>query len=253
MKLPPYSDKQEEIIKLLYQFRYLLVNQFLKLFNQSDRKWIQELLDNLVDKKYIAQIKDKEIADGYIYCLDTRAGHILKIKDDTDEKVLGRLHKEKTNGAPFIKKQIFICAIYLYFLSQKTKRQELSFFTSQELRGHNDFPEPLPSAYIELVERKETNRYFLEYFDEYTIHKVVRDRVQYYLNYRQGGNWQSNTDESFPTVIFVLPTEKFKKHIQYYSNAIFEKNLGDDIDLYLTTKQEIKTGQVNWDEVKKEE
>jgi len=249
MTLPPYSDQQREIINLLYQFRYLLVRQLMKLLNHKDPRRIQEWLTNLVKSGYVAKIKVDE-KRYFIYCLDTKARHILKTDEEKDPAVLGRLHKEKKNDLPFIQKQIFICDIYLYFLSKKTKKQELNFFTSQELRGHKDFPEPLPSAYIELIEGKETNRYFLEYFDEYTIHKVVRNRVQYYLDYCQGGNWQSNTNEPFPMVIFVLPTEKFKKHIQYYSKAVFEKNLSDDIDLYLITKQQIITGKINWGEAK---
>lgn len=251
MNLPPITDQQEKILNLLYQFRYLIVKQFMKLLNHKDPRRIYEWLDDLVKNKYLAVIKNDEISDSRVYCLDTRAGHILKKDEDIDIQVLGRLYKEKKNEAPFIKEQLFICDIFLYYLSKKTRKQILNFFTSQELRGQKDFPEPLPSAYIELIEGKETDRYFLEYFDEYTIHKVVRNRVQYYLDYRQGGDWESNTDEPFPMVIFVLPTEKFKKHIQYYSKAIFEKNLSEDIDLYFITKQEFKTGKINWDGVKK--
>ncbi len=246
MTLPPYSDQQETIINLLYQFRYLLVRQLMKLLNHKDPRRIQEWLTDLVKSGYLAKIKVDE-KRYFIYCLDTKARYILKTDKDKDPTVLGRLHKEKKKDLPFIQEQTFICDIFLYFLSKKTKKQELNFFTSQELRGHKDFPEPLPSAYIELIEGKETSRYFLEYFDEYTIHKVVRNRVQYYLDYCQDGNWQSNTSEPFPMVIFVLPTEKFKKHIQYYSTAVFDKNLSEDIELHLTTKNEIKTGNVNWD------
>lgn len=253
MKLPPYSPKQKNIINLLYNFRYLLVNQFLKLFNQSDRKWVQELLSDLVRKRYIAKIFDKEIADGIVYCLDTRAGYVLKDREDVDEQVLGRLYKEKKNEPPFIKRHLFICEIFLFFLSQKTKKQQLNFFTSQELRRNEGFPEPRPSAYIELIEGKETTRYFLEYFDEYSIHKSVRNRVQYYLDYCQGGDWQANADgEDFPLIVFVLPGEKFKRHVQYYTEAILKNSL-TDIDLFLTTKWEIRNGQVKWDRVKTEE
>lgn len=253
MNLPPTTSQQEQIINYLFQFRYLLVNQFIKLFGHSDKKWIQELLTDLLGNKYIAVIKNEEISKGYVYCLDTRAGHILKKDQDIDKQVLGRLYKEKTNEPPFIKKLLFIVNVYLYFLFQKGKNQELNFFTEQELRGYNHIPCPKPSAYIEQIEGEETSRFFLEYIDEYTPHITTRERVQYYLEYCQGGDWQANTDVPFPSVLFVLPTEKYKKHIQIYSKAVFEKNLGDDIDLYLTTQQEIKDGKVIWDQVKVEE
>lgn len=253
MQLPPYTDQQEQTISYLYQFRYLLVNQFIKLFGHNDKKRIQIFLNDLVSKKYIAKIINEEIARGYVYCLDTKAGHILKKDEDVDNSVLGRLYKEKDKEVPFIKKLLFIASIYLYFLSQKEKKSELNFFTSQELRGYEYFPDPKPSAYIEQVEGKETSRYFLEYFDEYSLPFVARERIQYYLEYSKNGDWQANTDNApFPSVLFVLPTEKFKKHIQYYSKAVFEKNIGDDIDLFLATKSEIKTGQINWKDVTEE-
>ena len=86
MKLPPYTNQQQEIISYLYQFRYLVINQLIKLFGHNDKKWIQQLLNDLVRSKYIAQIKNEEIAKGYVYCLDTRSRHILKKDENTDEK-----------------------------------------------------------------------------------------------------------------------------------------------------------------------
>lgn len=254
MNLPPTTDQQEKIINYLYPYRYLLINQFQKLFGHSDKKRLQLALNDLVKNKYIAQIINEEIAKGYVYCLDQRAGHILKKDEDIDKTFLGRLYKEKSKEVPFIKKLLFIVDIHLYFLSQKQKGEELNFFTAQELSSYDYFPDPKPSAYIEVIDKKETNRYFLEYFDEYSLPIFARKKIQYYLDYSQNGDWQANTDNApFPTVLFVVPTYKFKKHIQYYAKAIFEKNLDDDIDLFLTTKNEIKTGQVNWEGIETEE
>lgn len=254
MKIPPYTKQHEDIIYYLYQFRYLLVNQLIKLFGHNDKKWIQQLLNYLVGKRFIAQIKNEEISKGFVYCLDTKAGHILKKGDGIDKAFLDRLYKEKKKEAPFIKEQLFIADIYLFFFGKKEKGQELNFFTKQELGSYKYFPDPLPSAYIEEIDGADTNRYFLDYFDEYTPHKVITERVIYYLDYCRSGDWQVNTDNaSFPSVLFVLPSEKRKYHIKKYSQAILAKNLGDDIDLFLTTRNEIKTGEVNWEEIKPEE
>lgn len=250
MKLLTTTNQQEQIINYLFQFRYLLVKQFMKLLNHKEPRRIQEWLNDLVKEKYLAKIINEEIAKGYVYCLDQRAGHILKKDDAIDKDVLGRLYKEKDKEAPFIERHLFIADIFLHFLSEQQKNEGLNFFTAQELRSYDYFPDPLPSAYIEVIDKKEANRYFLEYFDNYSLPINGRNKVQLYLDYCQSGDWQANTDGApFPTVLFVVPNYKFKKHIQVYSQAVFEKNLGDDIDLYLTTKQEIKTGQVNWDGV----
>ena len=246
----PTTEQQNQIILYLYQFRYLIVSQLLKLLNHKDPRRIQEWLNDLLKRKYIAQIKNEEISMGFIYCLDTKARSILKKDEDISASVLGRLYKEKQKDAIFIKRHLFIAQIHLYFLSQKEEGQELNFFTAQELRGFEDFPELLPSAYIEVADKKETTRYFLDYFDEYTPAFVIRKRVKFYIQYLNI-DWQAKIDNvPPPSILFVLPTEKMKKHIQIYTREVFKKNLADDIELFLTTKSEIKTGQVKWEEVK---
>ena len=247
------TEQQEQIIIYLYQFRYLIIKQLMKLLNHKDEKRIQEWLNDLVKRKFIAQIKNEEISPGYVYCLDTKARSVLKEEENIDSTVLGRLYKEKQKETPFVKYHLFLAVIHLYFLSQKEKGQELNFFTAQELKGFEYFPDPLPSAYIEEVVKKETTRYFLDYFDEYTPPFAIRRRVKLYMEYLKSGNWEANTDNApFPSILFVLSSEKLKRHIQIYTRELLKKNLGDDIELFLTIKSEIKTGQVNWVEVKTE-
>ena len=54
-------------------------------------------------------------------------------------------------------------------------------------------------------------------------------------------------------ILFILPSDKRKYHIKMFSQAVLTKNLGDDIALFLTTRNEIKAGEVNWEEIKPEE
>ena len=97
----PYTNQQRKITSLLYQFRYLIVKQLMKLLNHKDPRRIQAWLIDLVKKGYLAKIEveDKRY---FIYCLDTKARQILKANEDTDSAVLKRLHKEKKNDFPFI-------------------------------------------------------------------------------------------------------------------------------------------------------
>src|SRR5438270_115576 len=94
MNLPSYKPQQEDIINYLYQYRYLFVNHFQKLFGHSDKKRIQEYLTDLVEKKYLAKIVNEDISKAHVYCLDTRAGHILK-KDKDNQKSFFRIWKNQ--------------------------------------------------------------------------------------------------------------------------------------------------------------
>ncbi len=57
MTSKPITSQQEQIINLLYQFRYLLVKQLMKLLSHKDSRRIREWLHDLVKKKYLTQIK----------------------------------------------------------------------------------------------------------------------------------------------------------------------------------------------------
>lgn len=248
------TDKQKKLLFLLYSFRYLTIIQFQKILNHKDPHRIKEWLKDLKNKKCVAVIQDKsDPTKPFIYCLDTKARYILNEDENCDETILGRLYKEKNNKGKFVNKNLFIVDIYLFFLSQQEKNSELNFFTQNDLEGYSYFPEELPSAYIAVEENKETTRYLLEYFDEYTPPFVLRNKVKAYIKYAEDGTWEANTENSpFPTILFVCPTENLKKHILMYAKAKLEKSF-TDIDLFVTTKSVLSSAKPNqhvWKEVK---
>ena len=163
MNIPPVTNKQNQIIPLLYKFRFLTVSHFQKLLNHKDPRRIKEWLKDLLDKKYIARTKlEDDITQPYIYCLSQRAKYLLKENDNYDESILNRLYKEKNLTEIFITHLLSLVDIYLFFLAQKEKDTEFNFFTRQELSGYEYFPKELPDAYIAVQEQKETTRYFLD-------------------------------------------------------------------------------------------
>lgn len=245
MKTQSTTKSQKQIITYLYKFRYLTVNQLQQLFNHKDPKRIREWLNDLVDKKYLNVIKDpKAKTKPYIFCLAQRAGHILKKEEDIDENFLNWLYKEKSKGEAFVNHHLFIVDTYLYFLKNKEKNEKINFFTKQDLVGYTYFPQPLPDAYIDVEGKDGNSKYFLDLFDETVPHGVLRYRAKYYLTYAEGGNWQTNTDNTpFPTVLMVLPTDRKKQHISHYAKAILEKSFNDDVEIFVTTKNNIKSAK----------
>ncbi|MCL4418438.1 MAG: hypothetical protein M1365_17425 [Actinobacteria bacterium] len=242
MQLPPITKSQRQIIFYLYKFRYLTILQFQKLFNHIDSKRVREWLNDLQKKKYINVIKDeKDITKPYVFCLAQRAGHILKSEEDIDENFLNWLYKEKDKTEEFIQRNLFVADCYLYFLKNTDKNSKLSFFTKQDLKDYDYFPEDLPDAYIDLEENGENTRYFLELFEKDMLSDISRSRVNYYFKYSDEGTWQENTDNSsFPGLLIVCFSEKRKKHVYYYAKSLLEKTLNTDLEIFLTTKDNVK-------------
>jgi len=252
MNIPHITNKQNQIIPLLYKFRFLTVSHFQILLNHKDPRRIKEWLKDLLDKKYIARLKLEDfITQPYIYCLAQRAKYLLKDNDEYDHTILNRLYKEKNLTKNFIIHLLTIVDIYVFFLSQKEKATLLNFFTKHELSGYDYFPKELPDAYIAKQDKKGTARYFLDLFDEYTPLWAIRKRIKVYMQYYEDSTWQENTDNSaFPIILLVLPNERVKKHIFHFTKAILEKTFYDDISIFLTTKEKIKEkAQDIWEKI----
>ncbi|MBI2314968.1 replication-relaxation family protein [Candidatus Daviesbacteria bacterium] len=241
MKLKPITKTQKQIIFFLFKFRFLTVNQLQKYFNHKDSHRIKEWLKDLKDKKYIAAVVDsRDITKPFVYCLSGGARSILKEDEKCDESFLNRLYKEKNLTEIFRNHCLNILDIYLFFLSQKEKDTKLHFLTPQELTGCDYLPEDL-DAYIAVEGKNDTSRYFLEVFDEYKKSAGQgRFAVRKYIKFCEDGAWQANTDNSpFPSILFVQPDERRKKHIFHYGKAKLEKTF-EDISLFQTTMDTIK-------------
>lgn len=241
MKPQPITKTQKQIISFLLKFRFLTVNQLQKNFNHKDPHRIKEWLKDLKEKKYISAIVDsKDVTKPFIYCLSSGARSFLKESEKCDETFLNRLYKEKSLTEIFKNHCLNILDIYLFFLSQKEKDTKLHFLTFQDLTGYDYLPEDL-DAYIAVEGKDGTKRYFLELFDAYKKSAgQARYAIRKYISFCEDGAWQANTENSpFPSVLFVQPDERRKKHIYHYGKAKLEKTF-EDISLFQTTQDAIK-------------
>jgi len=256
MILPETTNKQKQIFNYLYIFRFLHTNHFQKLFNHKDKTTVKEWLKDLKEKGYINKVANEknnfeDRTQPAIYCLAPKARHILKKNENCDLVILEKIYKEKKRKPKFVNKCLSIADMYLFFLSQKEPDQELEFFTESELVRYDYFPDKLPSAYISITSKEETQRYFLDVFGPYTPAFEMRSRVKLYLEYATSRTWEANTNgESLPSILLVCPSKNLKSHIYFFTKAKFEKDFEENIDLYLTTWEIIKSGNKNiWEKV----
>ncbi|MCL4387189.1 replication-relaxation family protein [Patescibacteria group bacterium] len=253
MILKQITKKQKEILILLYRFRFLNTNQIQKLLNHKLPTRIQEWLKDLKDTGYINTNYKRETSSNTrpaVYWLLPKARNILKLEEDYSLKELDKVYKEGTRKEKFISHCLLIAEIYLFFLSKKSKNEDIQFFTKTELAEYEYFPDPLPDAYISVETKRKATRYLLHYFDPYTPAFVLRNRVKNYIQYAQSCKWEESTDTSFPLILFVCPDESLKKHIFHYVKAKLEKEYNSKLSLFLTTKSAIQNDSPDiWQEV----
>lgn len=241
MQIPTVTGSQKQIIFYLSSFRFLLISQLTALFSHQDSHRIKEWLIDLENKEFISIIKDPKVrTKPYIICLDQKARYILEKDSDIDRNFLKRLYREKKSSQEFMQKLIFIADTYIYFLKTKERNSQIDFFTKQDLQGYDYFPRLMPDAYIDEKTKEGHHRYFLEFFEAGISAKKLRFLVSRYFKYYDNGSWQENTDNTpFPTVLLIFESQRKRWHIYHYAKSLLRKSLTDEMEIFLTTKDQI--------------
>src|SRR5476651_1592110 len=105
MTLPKITPKQRDILKLLYQHRFLNRIQIQALMGHKDRKTINMWLADLREKQYVEWIYSTdygEINKPAIYFTGINGVRYLKTRKDCSQELVRRFYREKSRSTPFI-------------------------------------------------------------------------------------------------------------------------------------------------------
>ena len=250
------TKRKLEILLLLYRFRFLNTNQIQKLLHHKNptriQIWLQELTKDGYIFCYYNRYKIGENNKPAIYCLATKSKKELQKIEDCDDHLLIRIYKEKEKSLIFKQRHILIADMYITFMSDKGKSQQKHFSTATDLVNYEYFPHPLPDAYIAVQEKKDTNRYFIEFIDANMKRSVMRSKIKKYFKYISEGDWQAETDEAFPAVLVVCPDTRRKKVLNKFIAEELDRSYETDLSFYLTLQDELKKDWMKifiWEEV----
>lgn len=244
MKKDSLTDKQIEILLLLYKFRFLHTHHFQKLLNHKYANRIQIWLNQLTINKYILKDYDpkKVIKIPAVYSLTKNARQLLKTNKECDIQLLNKIYRESERSETFKNKCLLIADIYLYLKSQLKKTETLYFATQTNLAKYEYLPDRLIDAYVAITKTKDTKRYFIEIIDENLPKPRIRGKIRKYLEFESSGDWEVNTDTPFPSVIFICPNDGIKKWLQREVNKKLEE-AQSEIKFLLNSK--VDYGSVN--------
>jgi hypothetical protein len=248
MKSLPITLKQLEILLLLYKFRFLNTHQIQKLLNHKNPQRIQSWLKQLYDNNYLGRIYTKTFSENTkpaIYYLTPKARTILKNQKRCELYVLNLIYREKGRSENFINQCLFIGDLHLFFHSQNDPKDELKFFTRNQLIGYDYFPQPLPDAYMAIKNPKSIKRYFIVLLDEKAPRYALRNRIKKYIEYGdyESSQWAENTNNApFPSFLVICPNEPIKRNINKFITGEYPSK-----SFYLTTRDAIKNYDKNND------
>lgn len=247
------KKRLEEILILIYRFRFLSRPQIQKLLNHKSHTKIFLWLNYLTINNYIKRYYSKKFAGKpAIYSLGTNGRRYFKdfpqIKD-INIPLLDRVWEENDYSSTFKKHCMFLTDFYISLSDLVKKvdrgRGRLYFFTKTDLKGVQYLIEKEPDAFFTIEDRnKNAQRYFLEIVDEFTPKRKWQYRISQYLEYFNNGLWQKNMKLLFPEIIIVCPNGYYKRRHKEFIKEHLNK-VTSEISFYLTTKEEIQYQGMN--------
>ena len=233
------TNKQLEILLLLYRYRFLTRTHIQQFLNHKNHSLITRWLKDLTDKQIINRIYKKTIPNinkPAIYYLATKSRSILKEQKECNPDLLNRVYREKYRSEAFRQHWLFIADLYFHF--QKAAKQNNSTSTFYITTDLSEVAyAPLPDAYIVIKKGNKTNRYFLDLMDNRPMF-LVRKRVDQYINYCEAGYWQDNYPHPLPKVLLICPTTRTQESLSKYISDQLEME-DTEISFFLGLKSDI--------------
>lgn len=208
MQLPTITNRQQDIILLLYRFRFLNRIQIQSLLKQKDFKNTNFWLKDLTNKKYIERIFERKagINDPAIYYISKYGIKFLLSFEEIENDNLRKLYQERRKSKQFIDQCSLVANIYL-----KLKEQDLSefkFYTQQDFPARGVIRDLLPSFAYVYSKDKKTLQYTCEIIKNGTPRFAIRGRIQKYIDFFK--------DQPDMNILFICQNLKLSEYIDKY-------------------------------------
>jgi len=249
-KLPKITNKQREIINLIFRFRFLNRIQIQKFLNHKDHKTINNWLKDLKEKEYLERTFKTTFPENTkpaVYHL-ARKG-ICFLKEQHNTKTVLKFYRENERSTSFVGSCLLLANIYLDL--EERSKGEIDF-TMAVKSGYSthllaDLLSDLkPSAHIEQLAAGKTKQYFLEILYNSPPERL-RQRIKKYLSFYESSEWEAETGGSFPTVLIICPDNNILRYIKKYIQSKLKLLDEPDLAIHLTTEGQVKEAGITGD------
>lgn len=248
--------KHDEILTLLYRFRFLTGKQIQNLIGHKHYGKVAIWLNELTKADYTRHYYNKKnVIIPAIYSIGLNGRSYLKKNRkelNINIALLNRIWREQTLSDQFRFHCLIIADIYLSLKNlTDTTGTILRFFTKSDLYEIDQLITPHPDIFFSIQEKSGLKKYyFLDVFNYFTNQRKFQKRIEQYYDYYDDETWQDNTvDCPFPEIIFVCSDKKSYGYLNWYLPKIISEN--DTLDFYLTTKEIIKIEGLTKNSLKK--
>ncbi|EDK72817.1 hypothetical protein TM7_0026 [candidate division TM7 genomosp. GTL1] len=255
-QLPSITPKQQEVLKLLYRYRFLNRIHIQTLLNHKDKRRIISWLKDLRDRQYVDWHYDRTdfIAKSQpgIYYLSLNGIRYLRSLNEYPNEELRKRYKEPTRTKAFINHCLLMadCCVALEAKSSD-ELQYVSVLPSDYTYPDSEYyflNEIKPQLFFSKQQGNQTTSYLLESFELTLPRYQFRKRIKDYINFMNEWN---DTNGPKPIVLFLCATTA---DLLYVKRRMKELIKEEDVDLNVrvTTLDRIKASglaSMIWEEV----
>ena len=237
--LPKLTKKQQEILLLLYRFRFLHRIHIQTLLNHKDYHRINIWLKDLTQKEYTGRIYSNKLKENTIpakYYLKKNAIRYLKTIPECHKQYFNKLYAEDEKSPAFIDKCQFTADMYLKFLNEtnnNTASKNHQFYTQSDYNPESIIREINPHFVILKRKRNQKIYHAYEVFEEGQPQWYKKDRIKQYIEFF------AQEDKALPVYItFICPKKSYisiTRHIKKLNDT--DESLPD---IVVTTREQMK-------------
>jgi len=273
---PAITNKQQEILKLLYTYRFLTRIHIQTILKHKDKKTINLWLKDLRNKEYINWIYNKdhfaEKTKPAIYYLGINGIRHFQARDSHPSEELRKRYREHERSPGFIDRCLSVADICIsleqarnegdysqtwYFYETEAEYRSDSYYhfmsDNELIHPHLCFSK---EQYEGMGEPETVESYMLEIFDASLPRYRLRHRLGKYVQYldEELGDWEQKTyGDPAPTILLVCATLTdliyAKRRTRGLMNDIWDFDDEDRPHVRLTTTTKLKEHGVLAEEI----
>ena len=285
-ELPTITKKQEEILILIYRFRFINRHQLQQYFKHKDARRINTWLRDLVTKNYLGRIYSHKLLENTkpaIYYLMNNGiiwirynARVYSADDEQlDIKYLKKFYQDRKASQIFINHSIDIFNLYLQLKAAEVK-DKLEYETetkterwiSQQIETKEDFDEVkeyIPDLFVyksinPLNDNIDSSTYFIELFDPHMPRYAIKYRVSRYIKLKESEDWDdyAGLDGKFPQVLLIFPHQQKINLVSRDIREMLERSYASEgLTILVTTYKKAMTlgitnGSKIWQQITEE-
>jgi Replication-relaxation len=237
--------KEQEILELVYRFRFLDTNQIQKLLNHTHSSRVKAWLLNLTKEGYLQRHYKRTWGENRkpsIYFLDKKGGNFIKKTYGISNPHLNHLDYEGRVSLSTSGHFLTSASFYLKLRDlAKQKNYDLEYYTETDLRENSYYNYLKPDSHFILSAGSEKRHFFTIIDLETANRSVLRKKIDRYLNYYQNDYWQIDF-QTFPETLIFCLTERRKEHLIIDIKRELESYGKPSIEFRVSTLQSIENG-----------